>query len=357
MADTRLLDRQRSAERSEPSSERPAPVARPTPEDLARQLKRAYEPIAADLVEAERIFRRELGSRSAFIQTLVDHAARFRGKQLRPALLLLTARACGPVRHDHHVLAAVVEMIHAATLVHDDILDEATVRRHSATINAEWGAEAAVLLGDYLFTHAFHLASSLESTYACRMIGRATNLVCDGELLQVHHRGDLDLDEAAYQEIIRGKTAELTAVSARLGARYAGADEPTCDALDRFGRGIGVAFQIADDVLDLLGDEREAGKTLGTDLEKQKLTLPIIRLLQAPDPAVVAEARRLLSQPSANHRAALRPLLIETGALESAIQNARAIVEDARAQLERLPESPARSALESLAGMVARRAY
>ena len=154
-------------------------------------------------------------------------------------------------------------MIHTATLVHDDILDEAMIRRHAATVNAEWGNETAVLLGDYLFTHAFHLAASLESTLACRWIGRATNLVCEGEMQQVHNRGNLDLDEDDYFAIIRGKTAELTAVSCRLGAHYAGAPEATVEALEDYGRDLGVAFQIADDVLDIWGEERTTGKSLG----------------------------------------------------------------------------------------------
>ncbi len=167
------------------------------------------------------------------------------------------AGPAGPCTASHAVLAAVVEMIHTATLVHDDVLDEAVVRRHAATVNAEWGNETAVLLGDYLFTHAFHLAASLDSTRACRWIGHATNKVCEGEMQQVHHRGNLDLDEAAYFAIIEGKTAELTAVSCRLGAAYAGAPESTVAALDRYGRELGVAFQIADDVLDIWGDERD----------------------------------------------------------------------------------------------------
>ena len=174
-------------------------------------------------------------------------------------------------------------MVHTATLVHDDILDESMVRRHAATVNAEWGDETAVLMGDYLFTHAFHLAASLETTLACRWIGHATNLVCEGEMQQVHNRGNFDLDEDAYFAIIRGKTAELTAVSCRLGAHYAGAPEATVRAMDDYGRDLGVAFQIADDVLDLLGEERATGKSLGTDLEKQKLTLPLIRLLDTAD--------------------------------------------------------------------------
>ena len=187
-------------------------------EEIGKKLTTLYAPIAAELVEAEKVFAAELASRYPFVQHLVEHCADFRGKRLRPALVLLTAKASGECKPDHAVLAAVVEMIHTATLVHDDILDESLIRRHAATVNAEWGNEAAVLMGDYLFTHAFHLAASLESTVACRLIGRATNLVCEGEMMQVNNRGNFDLDEDAYFSIIRGKTAELTAVSCRLGS-------------------------------------------------------------------------------------------------------------------------------------------
>src|SRR5947209_717001 len=283
--------------------------SRPAPEQVADQLSAVYAPIAPELAEAERIFEAELGSRLPFVRHLVEHCTRMRGKRLRPALLLLTARACGGVTPAHPVLAAVVEMIHTATLVHDDILDEAVIRRHAATVNAEWGNETAVLLGDYLFTHAFHLAASLESTLACRWIGRATNLVCEGEMQQVHSRGNFDLDEPAYLAIVRGKTAELTAVSCRLGAHYAGAPEATVEALEDYGRDLGVAFQIADDVLDIWGDERTTGKSLGTDLEKQKLTLPLIRLLAVSPPATAARIRAMLAEVRPEGRRALRPEL------------------------------------------------
>src|SRR3954452_4246489 len=212
------------------------------PKDARRRLAEAYAPIARELAEADRIYTAELSSRSPYVARLVDHCSELQGKKLRPALLLLTAQACGGIRPEHTTLAAVVEMIHTATLVHDDILDEAFVRRHAATINAEWGNESAVLIGDYLFTHAFHLAASLESTFACRVIGRATNLVCEGEMQQVSNRGNLDLDEAAYFAIVRGKTAELTAVSCRLGAHYAGASAEIVEAMDGYGRDLGVAF-------------------------------------------------------------------------------------------------------------------
>ncbi len=326
-----------------------------TNEETGRRLAAVYAPIAAELVEAERIFEAELGSRFSFVQHLVDHCADFRGKRLRPALLLLSGRACGTVHSAHPVLAAVVEMIHTATLVHDDILDEAMVRRHAATVNAEWGNEPAVLLGDYLFTHAFHLAASLESTLACRWIGHATNLVCEGEMQQIHHRGDLNLDEETYFAIIRGKTAELTAVSCRLGAHYAGAPQTVVEALDEYGRELGVAFQIADDVLDLWGEERTTGKSLGTDLEKQKLTLPIIRLLTTAPAPIAARVRRLLSEPHPDRRE-LRSYLDPSDALEYSWELAKDHAAQALAQLDVLDESDAKGVLRNLTQYVVRRA-
>jgi octaprenyl-diphosphate synthase len=320
-----------------------------------RNLSSMYAPIAAELTEAERIFQNELGSRFPFVQHLVDHCADFQGKRLRPALLLLSAKASGRISEAHPVLAAVVEMIHTATLVHDDVLDEAAIRRHAATVNAEWGNETAVLLGDYLFTHAFHLAASLDSTRACRWIGHATNKVCEGEMQQVHHRGNLDLDESGYFAIIEGKTAELTAVSCRLGASYAGAPEPTVLALDGYGRNLGIAFQIADDVLDIWGEERVTGKSLGTDLEKQKLTLPIIQMLKRVEPAVAATVRGWLSEGDPELRRRIRPHLEKTGALDYAWQRAKQHAKQAADGLDCLADSDAKMVLRWLAHYVVRR--
>lgn len=326
------------------------------PEDARRRLSEAFAPIDAELHEVERIFAEELRTRHPFVQHLVEHCADYRGKRLRPALLLLTAKACGGVRQAHLILAAVVEMIHTATLVHDDILDEAMVRRHAATVNAEWGNEPAVLLGDYLFSHAYHLAASLDSTLACRWIGRATNLVCEGEMQQVYNRGNFALDEAAYLEIVRGKTAELTAVSCRLGAHYAGSEETIVSALEGYGRDLGVAFQIADDVLDLWGDERTTGKTLGTDLEKQKLTLPLIHLLLKGEPSLADRAREILIEPHPDRRK-LRPLLDSSGSIDYAWARARYFADSADAALVVLPDSEARNVLRSLTRYVLHRAF
>jgi octaprenyl-diphosphate synthase len=324
-------------------------------EETRRTLTELFGPIRAELAETERIFQQELRSQFPFVQHLVDHCGDYQGKRLRPALLLLAARASGTLTGAHPVLAAVVEMVHTATLVHDDVLDESMVRRHAATVNAEWGNETAVLLGDYLFTHAFHLAASLDSTLACRWIGQATNRVCEGEMQQVHHRGNLDLDEGSYFAIIGAKTAELTAVACRLGAHYAGADALTAGALEAYGRNLGIAFQIADDVLDIWGDERVTGKSLGTDLEKQKLTLPVIRLLEVADAVTVEKLRRTLSSATAECRKQLVPMLEDSGALDYSWQRARWHAKEAIRSLESLHESEAKNVLRVLADYTLRR--
>src|SRR5207244_6007682 len=180
----------------------------------------------------------------------------------------------------HHTLAVVVEMIHTATLVHDDVLDNAAVRRHFPTVNAGWGNQTSILLGDYLFTHAFHLASSVDAQ-ACRLIGESTNRVCEGELQQGSERGNLTLSEEEYLDIIDGKTAELTACCCRIGAVYSGVFPAVIEGLSRYGRWLGMSFQIVDDLLDITGEESATGKSLGTDVEQQKLTLPLIRLLNS----------------------------------------------------------------------------
>ncbi len=270
---------------------------------------------------------------------------------LRPALLLLCARASGRVTEEHRTLAAVVELVHMATLVHDDVLDEAEVRRRHPTVAHQAGNEAAVLLGDYLISHAFHLCSSLNSQYASRLIGQTTNTICEGELQQVHHRGDFGLTQGQYIEIITRKTASLTGVCCRLGAHFAGAGPDAADPLERYGLNVGIAFQITDDVLDIAGNEEQAGKTLGRDLEKRKLTLPLIHCFaQAP----FETRRRLRSLLDAEHqdRAAMWELLNGCGSMAFARQTARGYIESAVAQLEVLPASEARESLHRLALMI-----
>src|SRR5262245_45707356 len=318
-------------------------------------LETLYAPIAAELADVEALLKQELRSDYPFVDELVRYGCMLGGKRLRPALLLLTAKAVtGHVTRDHITLAAVVEMIHTATLVHDDVLDDAHMRRHLATVNARWDNEASVLLGEFLFTHAFYLASTLGSTVGCRLIGRATNIVCDGDLRQKGTRGYFNLSEAEYLEIVEAKTGELTAVSCRLGALFAGADESLADALENFGRDLGIAFQIADDLLDVLGEEKTTGKSLGTDLEKQKPTLPIIRALEVASEADRQAILEILTSDE-RHTNPLQPFLSRYEAIPYTRQRALSFTTRARRHLELLPPSSARDVLATMTEFVVSR--
>src|SRR3984957_6247023 len=192
---------------------------------MTSALESFAECVKPQLKAVETLFNKELTSNISCVNVLVKHVSRFRGKMLRPLLVLLTGRACGKSSDAHTVLATVVEMVHMAALVHDDVLDEAELRRRGATINHLRGNEAAVLLGDYLISHSFHLCSTLDSQFASRIIGQTTNQVCSGELLQIHNRNNLDLTEETYLQIITHKTAVLCAACCLLGAKFAGADD------------------------------------------------------------------------------------------------------------------------------------
>jgi octaprenyl-diphosphate synthase len=321
----------------------------------SRSARDLFAPIARDLEETERILLATIQRPEPGVRRLIAHLAHYRGKRLRPALLLLTAQACGRVAPAHHLLGAVVEMIHTATLVHDDVLDGAATRRHVQTINAGWGNQASILLGDYLFTHAFHLSSTLDDVRACRLIGEATNRLCAGELHQVCERGNLDLGEDAYFAIIDGKTAELTACSCRLGALYAEASDETVEAMTRYGRFLGLAFQIADDLLDLVGVEDSAGKSLGTDLDQKKLTLPIIHYLSTGNAERRERFEKMLAAPGNHKREWLQPELEASGSIDYARRRAEEYANLAAAELNGLAPSEAKAVLEHLTDRVVHR--
>ncbi len=323
-------------------------VCKTTPE----RLRELYLPIRQELDQVEDMLRKELRSEHPFVDRLVRHGFRLGGKRLRPALVLLCGKACGELSREHVVLAAVMEMVHTATLIHDDVLDEASIRRHLETVNARWDNEASVLLGDYLFARSMCLASSLDSQFASQAISEASGQMCEGELRQVGGRGNFDLREEEYLEIISGKTAALCSCCCRLGAHHAGADVETREVFGHFGQQFGVAFQIIDDVLDLRGTEAVAGKSLGTDLNKQKPTLPVIRLLSQLDRPERSEVLGILTR-SDDHRAeALRPWLQRYDAVSYAQQTALRCIRCAQAELDRVPASPARETLRELAEFV-----
>ncbi len=320
-----------------------------------RGLAEYYAPILDDLARVRRLFEDTLFSDFPFVNELSTYVHGYRGKMLRPALLLLTGRAVGDITETHIVVATVVEMIHVATLLHDDVLDHADLRRRRPTVSALHGNETAVLLGDYLVSQAYHLCSSVAGRHAACRIGATTTTVCEGELMQSHHRGNCELTEAEYFDIIDRKTAALTAVCGELGAHFADASPDAVRAMSAFGRLVGVAFQIVDDVLDITGTEAEMGKTLGRDLDLGKPTLPAIHCLRQGEPAVARRLAAVLGNGSRAPAAEVRDWLNECGSLQYAMERASGFLGQAIEHLRALPPGPARDSLAGLAHFMVHR--
>jgi len=318
--------------------------------------KTLLEPVHAELVRVDELYSRALHADSPHVRALVEHAALFRGKQLRPALVLLAGRACGRVTDAHVTIGAVVEMIHTATLLHDDVLDHASTRRNVPSVNALHGNEIPILLGDFIYAEAFSLANALEDRTASLDLAKTTRRLCTGEIDQNCNRGRFDLPLAEYFRIIEDKTAALYQASARLGGHYAAATPAQIAALDDYGRLLGIAFQIIDDCLDLSGDEKRVGKSLGTDLSERKMTLPLIRLLERVGPRRANEVRALLADPAvADPRAALASVVDVTPDIASARATAEQFVHDGLARLDALPPSPSRTTLRAMGDFVLQR--
>ncbi len=322
----------------------------------ANGLESVYEPIRAEMSLVESLLRKELSNEVPFVDELLKHSWLLGGKRIRPAFLLLCGSSCGTISPPHLQVAAALEMIHTATLIHDDILDEALTRRHRATANSTWGNKISVLLGDYLFTHSFHVASLSESCEALRMLAVASNRVCEGEMRQNAWQGNFDLTESEYLLMITEKTAELCGVSCRLGAYLSGAPEEQCENYESYGRRLGVAFQVVDDVLDLVGKPNQVGKTLGTDLVNQKPTLPVIHCLQNMEPSLQKEFKAILADPSSTCET-LMPFLAETDSIHYARSVAERQAQEAIDFAKSLPSSPAATSLRDLAEFVLRRTH
>ncbi len=316
-------------------------------------------PVAEEMAAVEAILRREVIEADGALNAILRDASLLRGKGLRPGVVLLIAKACGRCTDEHALLAAAVELIHNATLIHDDVIDDAAARRNHATIHAAHGVESAVLLGDYVFTRAFVLANRLADREAVRELAETSSVVCRGEMLQVLRRFDPALDEPTYLRIVGDKTASLYATAGALGARLAGATADAVEAARTFGRSMGIAFQIIDDCLDLVGDEATMGKTLATDVDKGKLTLPVIRYLQGATADERAALLALLEGdlPRSDKRAAVLERLEHVGAVDDAYAIADAEITRARAALATLPPSTAREALEAMTVFVTRRRH
>ncbi|MGH8031083.1 MAG: polyprenyl synthetase family protein [Luteimonas sp.] len=312
---------------------------------------------AADMAAVDALIRRRLSSDVALVNQIGEHIVKAGGKRLRPMLLLLAARALGHCGSDAHQLAAVIEFIHTATLLHDDVVDESGLRRGRSTANALFGNAPSVLVGDFLYSRSFQLMVELERVAVMRILADTTNAIAEGEVLQLLHVRNPDTDEAAYLNVIERKTAVLFAAATRLGALLAGADDATQQALHDYGLNLGYAFQIADDVLDYSADEATLGKHLGDDLAEGKATLPLIHAMAHCDAATRARLRAIVEQGDIDMLPDAVATIRASGGLDYSLQRARAYATRAETALDALAPNDAVAALRGLARYAIERHY
>lgn len=322
------------------------------------RLLRLLGPIEADMQRMRDLLLAQVADASGAVTDMTQHLGRFRGKQLRGALVLLTGRASGRCTDEHPAVAAIIEMIHLATLVHDDVLDAATVRRRVACVHQRWDNQVAVLLGDFLYARAFALSTELSSRLCSRVLSETTRSLCVGEIDQSAQRYHFELPQERYEAIAGAKTAGLYAAACELGVRYPDGDESLGREMRAFGWEVGLAFQIVDDCLDLKGDPEVVGKSVGTDVADGKVTLPVLFVHRNADHATRALIRDAYTLPGLEDRLGrLNEVCDLEPGIEYSMRRAQELVVSAMRRLEGLPPSPSRSALEELSGFVLQRRW
>jgi octaprenyl-diphosphate synthase len=295
------------------------------------------EPIAAELPRVEAALACQVQGFDHRLGDYIQYVLGGTGKRLRPSLALLVGGATGRITEEHISLAVIVELVHVATLVHDDVLDEAMMRHRLPTSNSRWGNEISVLLGDCLFAHALRLAAGYSTTEVCRKISEATNTVCSGEILQTQRRFSLDLTLDQYLNIINMKTGALFAVSCELGAILNDASPLVVKSMHEFGANLGIAYQIYDDCVDMFGQERQAGKSLGTDMKKGKLTLPFLLLLQHTHSSKREELGAMIFRNNQQEQQHLLRLVLGNGVVGESLAAIDSYISRAQASLVALP--------------------
>lgn len=309
----------------------------------------ALELINPHLYSVEERIRAQARSFDPAVEGYISYVCETGGKRLRPALALLAGGATGKITSSHVDLAVIIELIHVATLVHDDIMDGAELRREQPTATAKWGNAISVLLGDCLFAHALRLSTGFSNSDICRRIADAASEVCSGEIIQTQRRFDLKLSAADYYRIIEMKTAALFSAACELGAFISEAGPGVIGALRTFGSKVGTAYQIYDDCLDLAGTEEETGKTLGTDIRKGKFTLPILLMLQNGKGLNLGNLSELLLREDTVDEEALDELLNRSGAMEAAAGVARRMLGEAQDALQAVPTNRYVTGLQAIA--------
>ena len=305
-------------------------------------------PTDAALRQVDAVIRGRLSSRVALIDQISSYIIGAGGKRIRPRLVLLFAEALGFEGPERYELAAIVEFIHTATLLHDDVVDESDLRRGRATANATFGNAASVLVGDFLYSRAFQMMVAVNRMRVLEVLADATNVIAEGEVLQLMNMHDPDLAVEDYLRVIRFKTAKLFEASARLGAVLAGADPQLEESCAEFGRSLGTAFQLVDDLLDYEGKSDELGKNVGDDLREGKPTLPLLLAMERASESDRKLIRHAIEQGELQKLPEILAIVRDTGALDATREAAEREADKARATLRVLPESRARDALLEL---------
>jgi len=298
-----------------------------------------------DMLEVDRLIRQSLHSDVVLVNQIAEYIINSGGKRLRPVLHLLAAKSCGYSGKQHIRLAAIIEFIHTATLLHDDVVDESERRRGQDAAHTVWGNAASVLVGDFLYSRSFEMMVDVGSMPVMAILARATNVIAEGEVQQLMHLGNAALNETQYLRVVEDKTARLFRAAAELGAVIAEQDTETCGAMARFGTQLGVAFQVMDDVLDYTADQDQLGKSLGDDLAEGKTTLPLIYARMAAEPEDRDRLDEIISNGQRERLTEVHAILLATGALRRAQLRAEQIANQAAQELQALPDSIYRQAL------------
>jgi octaprenyl-diphosphate synthase len=307
--------------------------------------------------KVDEVIRQSLHSEVYLINQVAHYIIQSGGKRLRPSLVLLSAGVLGEIKPDHHVLAAVVEFIHTATLLHDDVVDESSLRRGRATANALFGNAASVLVGDFVYSRAFQMMVRIQNMRIMDILAEATNIIAEGEVLQLMNLHDATLSDEDYLKVIQYKTAKLFEAATRLGAVASNASKHYEDALATYGMHLGTAFQLIDDVLDIDGETSSMGKSMGDDIAEGKPTLPLLIAMRKADDKNSQMIRNALEKGGVDHLPQIIDLVKSTGALEDVRQLARQEANIACESTEQLPDNPFKDALIALAEFAVTRRF
>ncbi|WP_193073725.1 polyprenyl synthetase family protein [Pseudomonas sp. FME51] len=308
-----------------------------------------YNAVADDFEAVNQLIMHQLHSRVPLVEKIGSYIISAGGKRLRPLVVLLGARACGLTDARPHTLAAIIEFMHTSTLLHDDVVDTSDLRRGRSTANALWGNAASVLVGDFLYSRSFEMMVALNDMRIMQVLASATNVIAEGEVLQLSKIRDASTDEAIYMEVIRSKTAMLFEASTHTAAILAGAPAEQAEALRRYGDSLGIAFQLVDDLLDYSGNAEAMGKNVGDDLAEGKPTLPLIYTMREGTAEQAALVRKAIQKGGTDDIAPIREAVENSGALEYTANLARQHADEAINLLQTLPPSIYREALEQLA--------